>query len=63
MVTGYDDEDDTSSCDENTETEARWGKIQSFYTISGYCKWHKRLTLFLHLNIDTVFCSYSCVKI
>lgn len=26
MVTGYDDDDDTSSCDENTETEARWGK-------------------------------------
>ena len=26
MVTGYDDDDDTSSCDENTETEVRWGK-------------------------------------
>ncbi|XP_071136329.1 serine-rich adhesin for platelets-like isoform X2 [Mytilus edulis] len=27
MVTGYDDDDDTSSCDENTETEARWGTV------------------------------------
>jgi len=30
MVTGYDDDDDTSSCDENTETEARWGKLVWF---------------------------------
>ncbi|CAC5380139.1 CEP97 [Mytilus coruscus] len=27
MVTGYDDDDDTSSCEENTETEARWGTV------------------------------------
>lgn len=27
MVTGYDDDDDTSSCDENTETETRWGTV------------------------------------
>ena len=30
MVTGYDDDDDTSSCDENTETETRWGKLVWF---------------------------------